>query len=124
MKRSILIVLALCLVIALAAGCGSSRTATTSQPVKSSAPGAVRAIDIAGPWVVQGQPEDQYYLSFIPEGTYGMKSGGAASKGMFILSGDTVTLVNTGGDRVKLKYVKGAEMMQDRLEGEVTWTRV
>jgi hypothetical protein len=67
--------------------------------VKSTARGAVRAIDIAGPWIVQGQPENQYYLTFRPEGTYGMKYAGVVSEGMFTLNGDTVTLINTNGDR-------------------------
>ncbi|MFH1150677.1 MAG: hypothetical protein V1748_09430 [Actinomycetota bacterium] len=122
----------LVLMLMAVAGCGGSGKVETSQPEKSTSPGSspggppveVLATDLAGPWVVSGQPEDQYYLTFRPEGTYGMRFAGAASEGIFMISGENVTLIDTKGNQVKYRYVKGAEMMQDRLEGQVTWTRV
>ncbi|MBU1670920.1 MAG: hypothetical protein KKF41_03950 [Actinobacteria bacterium] len=130
MKRTAIFV-SLLLVAVLATGCGGSGKVVKSQPEKSTSPGSapepssvVVAADLAGPWVVSGQPEDQYYLTFRPEGTYGMRSAGAASEGIFMISGENVTLIDTKGNQVKYRYVKGAEMMQDRLEGQITWTRV
>ncbi|MBN2167934.1 MAG: hypothetical protein JW738_01710 [Actinobacteria bacterium] len=120
MKRKVLI-LFLLVALTVAVGCGSKEADTT--PAKTSTPDSVKAYDIAGPWVVKDQPESQYYLTFRPEGTYGIVIAGVSSEGTFMINGDTVRLIDTNGDQKEYQYAKGAEMMQDQLVGEVIWSR-
>lgn len=131
MRRSAIILVLAMLVCAaaFAGGCGggsSGGTAPSTRPAKSSAPLGVRDIDLSGPWIVHGQPDDQYYLSFNMMGTYYMKKAGAAGdQGSYLRNGNTVTLIESSGNRIKLTYVRGPDMNQDRLEGDgLVWTRV
>ncbi|MBN1289197.1 MAG: hypothetical protein JXA49_06135 [Actinobacteria bacterium] len=120
MKRTVIVVLLLAVVTA-AAGCGSGKADTT--PVKTTRPDSLKAYDIAGPWIVKDQPESRYYITFRPEGTYGAVVAGVTSEGTFVVNRDIVRLIATGGDQLSYRYVKGAEMMQDQLVGDITWVR-
>jgi predicted small lipoprotein YifL len=121
MKKVILVVISLFLIIAVI-GCGSKGETTT--PVQPTEPVVEPAIDVMGSWIVKDQSAEQYNLNFKPDGTFEMTSAATKSEGTYAVGGETVILVPTSGEEIRLKYVKGPDMMQDQLVGDVTWVRV
>jgi hypothetical protein len=68
----------------------------------------------------------QYSLTFYPDGTFSMTHAGKQSKGTYTVGDTSVSLVPSGGSRLTLEFVKGPDMMKDRLVEDqgVTWVRV
>ena len=83
-------------------------------------------IEVMGSWMVQGQSAMQYSLTFYPDETFNMTYAGKQSKGTYTVGDASVTLVLSGGGRLTLKFVKGPDMMKDRLVDDqgISWMRV
>jgi hypothetical protein len=88
--------------------------------------GAQNSIEVLGSWIVKGKSAMEYVITFYPDNTFSMTYSGKKYKGTYTIAGTTVTLVPAEGTKLVFKFVKGPEMMKDRLVEATgfSWERV